>query len=224
MEKPLVTAILDYLRHKRYTVDTQPGHLNIVYIEGLNPDGTLNTDAIDGWNDLRLVIDHDSDGQPICRLCHVATTEPGKAPTFSATAQKRGGVARIAFGQYKAWRVGFHKQSKHGKNHPALVQAAPVSVHRDANRNGIRDGRDNVHVGRFGINQHSTQPGYRGNSVGFFSEGCLVGYLWEEHVNGFMPLVKADARYLADPDYLFVTTIIAGDDFCKWRESQQKPA
>lgn len=207
--------LLDYLRAKGYIVDTAPGELNIVYIEGMNPDGTLNPDTLDRWNDLRLVIDHDTAGQAKIICNHVATTEPGREATFSQSAGRRGGVARIAFGQYKAWQMGFHKQDKNGKNHPALVQRAPVSVHRDKNRNGIRDKSDNIHVGMFGINQHGTRPGYRGQMVGMFSEGCLVGFDWDMHI-AFIQEVKKDVRYQKDQNHMFLTTIIAGDDLNKW--------
>ena len=207
--------ILAYMRAKGYEVFPSPGHFNIVYIEGMNPDGTLNPDKLDGWNDLRIVIDHTADGEPFLKINHIATTEPGAAATFSPEAAKRGGVARIAFGQYRAWQVGFHKQSRNGKNHPALVQRAPVAVHRDKNRDGIRT-RDNVHIGMFGINQHSTRPGFSGGKIGMFSEGCLVGWRWNEHVDEFIPLVKTDPRFVADADFMFTTTIIAGDDFVKF--------
>lgn len=211
--------ILAYMKSKGYEVFTTPGHLNIVYIEGMNPDGTLNRDLLDDWNDLRLVIDHTGQGEPKILLTHVATTEPGREATFSEGARSRGGVARIAFGQYRAWQMGYHKQSRNGKNHPALVQRAPVAVHRDKNRDGIRT-RDNLHVGMFGINQHSTRPGFSGGKVGMFSEGCLVGRVWTEHVEQFIPLLKTDPRFVADPEFMFTSTIIAGDDFQRWVKSK----
>ncbi len=211
--------ILAYMRAKGYEVLTSPGHFNIVYVEGMNPDGTLNSDKLDGWNDLRLVIDHTADGEPFLKINHIATTEPGAAATFSPEAAKRGGVARIAFGQYTAWRLGYHKQAQNGKHHPALVQCRPVAVHRDKNRDGKRTG-DKVHVGMFGINQHSTRPGMAGDLVGKFSEGCLVGRMWTEHVEQFIPLLKTDPRFVADPDFVFTSTVIAGDDFDRWVKSK----
>ena len=134
----LAKAVVEYMRQKKYLVDTLPGQLNTVYIEGMDLDGKPNKDLLDGWNDLRLVITHLENGLPQLKMAHVATTEPGRSATFSAAASRRGGVARIAFGQYRAWQMGYHNQSKNGKNHPALVQRAPLSVHRDRNRDGIR--------------------------------------------------------------------------------------
>lgn len=215
LKTDLAKAVVEYMRQKKYLVDTLPGQLNIVYIEGMNIDGTVNEDQLDGWNDLRIVITHLENGLPQLKIAHVATTEPGRSATFSAAASRRGGVARIAFGQYRAWQMGYHNQSKNGKNHPALVQRAPLSVHRDKNRDGIRT-RDNVHIGMFGINQHSTRPGYRGDRVGDFSEGCLVGWLWEQHMEEFMPLLRQEPRFVMNPQHLFTTTIIAGDDLARW--------
>lgn len=193
----------------------KPGELNIVYMEGSNPDSTLNDDVFDGWNDVRLVFSINSDQMPVMQHKAVATTEPGRAGTFSAPAAARGGVARIAFGQYTAWRMGHHNISKNGLHHPALVQdkKCPLPVHRDKNRDGKRTG-DNVHLGVFGINQHSTRPGWRGTTVGTWSEGCLVSINWEEHLK-FIALLKTDPRYMADNNFLFTTTIIAGDDLAK---------
>lgn len=214
----LAERVLLYMRAKNYLVDTLPGQLNLVYIEGMDIYGNLNADNPDGWNDLRLLITHLDDGTPALVMAHVATTEPGRAATLSADARRRGGVARIAFGQYKAWRMGYHKQAQNGKHHPALVQAAPLPVHRDKDRDGLRT-RDTVHVGMFGINQHSTRPGYRGENVGLWSEGCLVGWLWEQHMEEFIPALRLEPRYLANPGYLFRTTVLAGDEMEKWERA-----
>ncbi len=202
--KPLLTRILDYMTAQGHAIATGPGEVNIVYIEGINPDGSPNPDALDGWNDLRLVILHDADGQASIAHHAIATTEPGRSATFSAAARLRGGVARLPFGQHTAWRVGVHKS----EDHPALVQRAPLLVHRDQNRDGIRT-RDNI-ASATGINQHSTRPGFRGEQVGNWSEGCLVGWDWAQHIE-FMALVTADPRYLKRKNFLFTTTLIPGD-------------
>lgn len=205
----LAKRLLRYMRAKGYAIFTGPGELNIVYVEGMNVDGTQNPDAPDVWNDLRCVIDFVGD-EPRLLIAHAATTEPGRSATFSADAAKRKGIARIAFGQYSAWRAGFHKQSKNGKNHPALVQVMPLPVHRDKNRDMKRT-NDQIHIGYFGINQHSTRPGYTGGSVGTWSEGCLVGLLWDQHLE-FIRLCKTDPRYIADPNFIFTSAVLPGDE------------
>lgn len=204
-----IQQIIGYMLKSGMAIFTTPGHVNIVYLEGVSEDMEPNADAPDQWNDVRLVFTHNDAGAPTIVHTAAATTEPGRLPTNSAEALKRGGVARIAFGQYTAWKIGYHNQRKNGRNHPALVQCRPVSVHRDRNRDMKRT-CDTVHVGMFGINQHSTRPGWNGESVGYFSEGCLVGKNWEAHVDGFMPILKADPRYRADNDFVFTAAVLDG--------------
>lgn len=204
----LLDKITAYMTEKNYVIFTNPGELNIVYIEGVNADGSDNDDAADKWNDRRIVFDY-PDGQTP-RMLHNSpcTTEPGKAPTFSLRAMKRGGVFRIAFGQYlEAWIMDFHKGNP---NHPALVQAPECWIvgYRDKNKDGKRTG-DTTYKTK-GINQHGTRPGFFGFSVGFFSEGCLVGRLWTAHM-AFMYLVRSDIRYLENKKFRFTSTVIAGD-------------
>ena len=206
------SKVLEYMRRKGYMVDTEPGCLNIVYLEGINSDFTPNRDEFDGWNDLSLIIDHDADGVPKILFSAVCTTEPGRASTMAPAAAMMGGVARIAFGQYRAWRVGYHKRSRLLDTHPALVQCAEVPVHRDVNRDGKRTG-DPMGTG-YGINQHGTKQLYSGKSVGAWSAGCLVRRLWSDHET-FMGFVKTDLRYQDDTRYIFYTTVIAGDDFLR---------
>lgn len=205
----LAKRLLRYMRAKGYEIFTRPGELNIVYVEGMNPEGTQNVDAMDVWNDLRCVVDF-VDDEPRLLIAHVATTEPGRAATFSTVAKSRGGVARIAFGQYAAWRMAFHNVRKNGKNHPALVQVMPLPVHRDKNRDMKRTG-DNIHIGYFGINQHSTRPGYISGNVGTWSEGCLVGMLWDRHLE-FIRLCRTDPRFVADPDFIFTSSVLPGNE------------
>lgn len=202
--KPLLHRILAYMTAQGHAIATGPGEVNIVYIEGIYEDGTPNSDELDGWNDLRVVFLHDAEGQASIAHIAIATTEPGRSATFSTAARLRGGVARLAFGQHTAWRVGVHKTL----DHQALVQRAPLMVHRDLNRDGLRT-RDNL-APATGINQHSTRKGFSGEQVGNWSEGCLVGWNWDLH-QAFMALVMADPRYLKRKNFLFTTTLIPGD-------------
>jgi hypothetical protein len=194
----IVNAMLD----KGMAFFRNQGEMNIVYVEGMNVDGSLNTDEFDKWNDLRLLIDHT--GNVVhCARC---TTEPGRLSTFDQAAKKRGGVARIAFGQYAAWKYGFHQGKQ---QHPALVQCATIPVHRDFNRDGIRTG-DPVRMDVRGLNQHSTSPSYKGGNVGNWSAGCLVGSDWSQHLE-FIRLLRTDPRFVADQNFIFTTAILAGD-------------
>jgi hypothetical protein len=196
----LAKRIAQYMSENRYHISTEPGEINIVYLEGVDPDGTPNEDRLNEWNDLRIVLTFQF-GNPVILGKFIATTEPGRKYTMQPMNPL--GAARIAFGQYKAWRVGFHGNSE---PHEALVQVASISVCRDFNKDGLRTG-DKVQIGLFGINQHW---GYDMKNVDAASAGCLVGQSRQSH-RQFMEHCKADPRYRIDRNYVFRTTIIAGD-------------
>lgn len=199
--------ITAYMSEQRIPFDTATGLLNIIYLEGVSPDFTPNDNQPDGWNDLSLLLQHDADGVPHLAFVAPATTEPGIFSTLSAAARRLGGVARIKLGQQRAWRFGYHRAARNHNSHPALVQCAPVLVHRDANRDYKRTG-DIVAQG-FGINQHSTNPHYTNGPVGGHSAGCLVRKLWADHLR-FLELLKTDPRQVADPKFVWATTVLDG--------------
>jgi peptidoglycan hydrolase-like protein with peptidoglycan-binding domain len=200
----LAGRIIKYMLLKNYDVFTKPSEYNIVYIEGMNADGKENDDAPNKFNDRRIVIEF-VDGIPKILGNWEATTEPGTYYTTRPINSK--GAARIQFNQFKAWRVGTHKDQ-----YPALVQVANVTVHRDFNRDGFRIG-DKLDTGLFGINQHHANDASR-HDIGRWSAGCLVGRSRSEH-NQFMQLIMRDRRYQLNSNYIFVTTIIPGDDLLK---------
>lgn len=211
-------AIAAYCQKKGYPWETTPGHLNILYIEGLNEDFTPNKDRFDEWDDLRILIDHrPGSAVPFLRFVQVATTEPGRKSTFAASAKKLGGVARLAFRHYPGkWVQGYHNTARSGKLHPALIQKHPetVMVHRDFNQDGKRTG-DPISPA-FGINHHGVMPGVVPKLVGGHSAGCPVGLDWEQHLE-FIQITKTDLRYLENPNFAYSATIIAGDDFLRFR-------
>lgn len=202
----LADQIIKYMFKKSLAVSTGSRAYNIVYIEGMSIDGTLNSDLPNLFNDRRLVIQV-LDGKPTIIGNWEATTEPGGHYTYRP--MNPHGAARIAFGQYAAWCVGMHGS---GDRHEALVQVAPVKVHRDFNKDFKRTG-DRIDVGLFGINQHW---GYDLpiNNIANSSAGCLVGRTRAGH-RSFMQLIKGDRRYQSNRNYIFTTTIIAGDDLLK---------
>lgn len=173
-----------------------PGEVNVVYIEGCDADGTANADTMNEWNDLRIVYCYEQ-GKPKVLGAWLATTEPGWKYTLNPL--NSAGAFRIAFGQYKAWSVGIHK------DHEALVQVAPITGYRDRNQDGLRTG-DSKDTGLFGVNQHW---GYDMPHVDGASAGCLVGQSKDGH-REFMAIVKSDVRYQQDNDYVFWTAILDG--------------
>ena len=204
----LAKRILRYMRKKGYWIARSPSMYNIVYVEGMNDNGSLNDDKFDEWNDRRLVIRIHSDGVPEMVVNDQSTTETGKFYTTNPLNPQ--GAARIAFGQYKAWTVGLHQNTQ-----PALVQRADVRVHRDGNKDGKRSPSDPIDIGTwFGINQHSTSKNKIPATIGLYSAGCLVGRRYAWHLK-FLAAVKKDVRYKRNSSYLFVTAVLAGDDLLK---------
>jgi hypothetical protein len=196
----LADRVIAVMERKGYNVDRGPGEVNIVYVEGMDPDGTPNANEANKWNDLRLVIRFE-EGQPKIIGSWAATTEPGRY--FTENPVNPRGAARIEFGQYKAWQVGMHRG-----NHEALVQTGgQITICRDLNKDGLRTG-DRREIGDFGLAQHW---GYDLAEVDRASAGSLVGQSKEGH-RDFMAIVKSDPRYQADRQHVFATTILPASD------------
>lgn len=180
-----------------------PGHRNIVYVERIDEDGGVNDNKPNQWNDLRAILVIEKKKPKLIGRWQ-ATTEPGTYYTknpLEGPAVKYG-TARIAFGQYKAWRRGTHI------DHEALVQVEEIRIHRDKNKDYEREG-DTVYVGSgFAVNQHWGYD-YPSNDIGRASAGCLVGRTKKGHQE-FMEIVKGDPRYQASNGYRFFTTILDG--------------
>jgi hypothetical protein len=202
--KTLAERIVEYCEQKGYQLSKGSGEKNIIYVEGMYPNGQLNENEFNVWNDSRLVIEF-KNGEPVIIGAWEATTNPGAYYTNNPMNPK--GVAILAFGQYTAWQVGIH-YGYGADPHEALVQAgAEVTLHRDANKDGIRTG-DLTDTGFFDINQ---TWGYDlpANNINFGSAGNLVGRTRQGHQE-FMALCKQDPRYLKNRAFVFSTTIIEG--------------
>lgn len=194
-------------------IDQRPGAVNLFAFEGCSPDLKQNDDRPDAWNDTISIIQF-TDGKPTFTHLAEGTSEPGASSTFSKQAARLGGVARIALGWHKEkWRIGFHQQNQ---MHPALVQAAPITVHRDRNRDGKRTG-DPVTTDVQGLNWHSTRPGIKPTRVGGFSAGCIVGRDWNTHVD-FM--VKVRTHQMLFGTELFSGTVVDWSRFTKWLQQR----
>lgn len=201
----LAGRVMRAMLAKGYEIARHPDCVNIVYVEGLNPDGTANGNLPNRFNDLRMVIQCDAQGVPRAEAWD-GTTEPGKVFTNKPLDAK--GAARIAFGQYKSWGVGMHPSSG-DQQHEALVQVDEITVHRDLNQDFKRDG-DKTFTGMFGVNQHwgfDLPP----DDVRNASAGCLVGRTKNGH-RAFMKRVKSDARFAVSSGYRFQTAVLAAAD------------
>ncbi len=200
----LAGRIVAAMQRKGYWICRHPDCINIVYVEGMDPDGTPNIDAPNVFNDARFVLRVRPGGIPEIIGAWDATTEPGAYYTAREHWLDPHGPARIAFGQYKAWTVGTHMRGK-PQAHEALVQVAPLVVHRDFNQDFERTG-DTQFTNAIGINQHWGFDQNREN-VAAASAGCLVGRTRAGH-REFMQMVKADPRYQVNHGYRFLTTVV----------------
>jgi hypothetical protein len=199
--------VISYMQKKNYFICRHPSCKNIVYLEGVSQAGTLNDDARNEFNDLRIVFTIDDQGRPdFENWIWDGTTEPGNAWTIRPMNPK--GAARIAFNQYKAWAVGTHHPGSL-LGHEALVQVEAISVYRDLNKDFKRTG-DKLDTGLFAINQHWGYDAPK-DDLGRTSAGCLVGRTKDGH-RKFMTHIKRDPRYDASRSYRFVTTIMPGDE------------
>jgi peptidoglycan hydrolase-like protein with peptidoglycan-binding domain len=200
-----IDRIIAYMQKKNYFICRHPDCKNIVYVEGVDADGTLNPQTPNVFEDLRVVFSIGPDGKPLIQPW-IATTEPGKPYTMNPMNPK--GAARIAFGQYKSWAVGTHVGASGNDPHEALIQCAPIDIYRDSKRDFKREGP--TFTGIFGINQHwgYDQPK---DDVGTASAGCLVGEKRDGH-RAFMAVIKSDARFHANNGYKFMTAVIPGHE------------
>jgi hypothetical protein len=199
-----IDTVLRYMVASNYWICRYPECKNIVYLEGVDPDGTLNDDRPNWFNDIRLVFWLDKNGELEWKAWE-ATTEPGGYWTVNPMNPR--GAARIKFGQYAAWRVGTHGGSTAGA-HEALIQVKPISVHRDLNKDYIRT-NDSIDTGLFGINHHWGYDLPR-DDIGKAGSGTLIGRTKEGH-REFMQLIKTDPRYRAYNFYDFIATILPAD-------------
>ncbi len=194
----LAGKIIAALQRRGYWIARCPGAANIVYIEGLNIDGSPNDNAPNVFNDVRMVIRVAASGLAQIEGAWEATTEPGRF--YTEHPLDPGGAARIAFGQHKAWSVGFHRN-----DHEALIQTDDVAFCRDLNEDYQRQG-DRLITGMIGLNQHWGYDLPHGD-IGHASAGCLVGRTPQGH-REFMKIVKADPRYEVSRAYRFMTTVL----------------
>ena len=195
----LAGRIVSAMLTKNYFVARSKSCLNIVYVEGINTDGTLNGNRPNYFDSVRCLIRIDDGGIPKMAGIWEATTEPSRYWTENPMSE--GGAARIAFGQYKSWVMGDY----HGDN--ALIQGADITIYRDPQKLYKRYGP--TYTGEFGIHQHHGYN-YPKNDEGRSSAGCLVGRLNDGHEE-FMSLVRTDARYKANPNYKFLAAILPAE-------------
>jgi peptidoglycan hydrolase-like protein with peptidoglycan-binding domain len=198
----LAGKIVSAMQRNNYWIARHPDCVNIVYVEGLNPDGTPNDNRPNVFNDVRVALRVQADGVPTVVGIWDGTTEPSRRWTLHP--MNKGGAFHIKFGQYKAWIKGWYH------THEALIQAGEIEGYRDPHKTFKRDLNYPVHGSNFGVHQHW---GYDlpHDDMGNSSAGCLVGRTKDGH-RRFMSVVLADARYTANAAYRFLTAVMPAGD------------
>jgi hypothetical protein len=113
------------------------------------------------------------------------TTLPGRYWLQERLLNEKG-CAILVPGQYlSSWRIGWHHN-----RYEALVQARPVRIYRDGNRDAVFDYMPlSIEVGMFGLNIHRAGASGTVPLVGKYSAGCQVFEDAEDFAE-FMSLCK----------------------------------
>jgi|GEM_PF-417948 len=168
-------GILEQNGHQVFKSDQRPYNLNIV--------GIRNENATPNAFDDELCVFWNYKNQWTLKKFK-ATTDPGL--TYLLDPLSEAGTAILKEGQYRgAYKLGLHRNK-----YTALVQAAPVTVIRDFNRDDKLDFRTGVEqTGFFGINIHRASASGESTLVNKWSAGCQVLANIQEY-NEFIRLCK----------------------------------
>lgn len=157
-----------------------PWDLQIVGVRSMDGDQPLQGNT---FNDRIYVVCRDDTGT--LRLWSwAATTDPGAYWLLHPGRVE--GTAILKAGQYRgAWKLGLHKGEK-----PALTQARPVTVWRDATRDANLQIGEGTQTGLFGINIHRAGAG--STVVDKWSAGCQV-FARDADFEAFLTLCRKQA-------------------------------
>lgn len=149
------------IRDKGWQIYTRPYELNIIGLRNLETKANRFDDEIH-------VIYRDQSGKTLHHIYKV-TTDPGTYWLKNPSMPK--GTAILKEGQYRnAFALG-----KHRGKYTALVQAKPVIVYRDYDRDAVLDMNNGTEeVGMFGIEIHRAASSGTTNAIDEYSAGCQV--------------------------------------------------
>lgn len=179
----MLALLKSMLAQNSYTLFTRPYELNIVGIRS-------NSTASNRFDDT-LHVFYRERVNGVLRWQHEQfsiTTDPGtywlSNPAYET------GTAILKPGQYRnAYQIGLH----HGK-YEALVQAHPVSILRDYDRDAVLDFFNGTSfTGLFGINIHRANAVGTTKIIDHYSAGCQV-FANAEDFARFMLLCKKHAK------------------------------
>jgi hypothetical protein len=186
-----------------YPIDKRPNKLNII--------GVRNSKATsqDKFDDLLAYFTYDANGNLVGKVVP-ATTDP--STYFLRSPINAKGAAILKSGQYKdAYQIGLHR----GK-YEALVQAKPVTVIRDDDRNAYINYFAPTQTGLYGINIHKSTKGKNNEDIiGSDSAGCQVF----RNIPDFMDMMRLAQTSRKKYGNTFTYTLIDERDTLKFRNT-----
>lgn len=193
----LATKILWAMKAKNYPVAVGADVMNIIYVEGMDPDGTANRNRPNAFDSLRVLLRVMPDGKASLLGKWDAITHAGMY--WETHRMNPAGAFHIALGPQTCWTMGTYHDME------ALIQSAPISGTRDDGENFKREGK--TYTGDYGVHHHWGYD-YPKDDVGNSSAGCQVGESKAGH-RQFIALLKTDARYVARPaSFMFTSTVL----------------
>ena len=205
-ERAMVALILTRIKKLGIELDKPPQSadpedycVNIIGLEGLNPDFTLNDDKPNHFNDLFILLGINKDGKFRYLQKSVGTTEPSSHYTYNRINSKGAARIEIDVKHEKIWQFGYHGRGN--GRHLALLQIGnAVCVRRDHNQDFARTG-DKLDCGYHGINFHCGYDNPTTN-IGRASAGCQVIRSRKEHAAS-MEHLKRDYYYTRNNKHRF---------------------
>jgi len=182
------------------TVLAAKGYLFFSGDKNINLIGVRKNDHLTNQFDDKLFVVIELNGQVKLKEFDEFTTDPGDY-YIKEKLLNEDGCAMLKPGQYR----GMLKLGKHRGKYPALVQAAPCIVYRDANRDDLID-KGIEDEGIFGINMHHA---YDSEEVDRNSAGCQV-HSEDEQLNYILRLCEISAEVYGDS---FTYTLLEEKDF-----------
>lgn len=186
---------------KGYPWATGAGEQNVVSVEGMDPDGAVNGNRPNAFDDVKMILD--GSGKIIGGPWE-GTTAPGKYWTQHPMAE--GGAFIIALGPQSCWTPGpYH-------DHQVWRQAEDSTIlgTRDPSMTFKRQGPP-VRHGNIGVHHHG---GYDlpKDDIRNAAAGCQVIRDTSEQED-FMRISKRDSRYLKDPQgFRLTATVLEAKD------------
>lgn len=199
--RPLADRLIRAAAHRNAILPVGANLYNIIYAEGMNPDGTPNGHTANFFDDTRFLVRRDSIERATIIGAWEATTRPGYF--WTRHRMNPDGAFHIDLGYQEAWTMGTYHDMQ------ALLQARPIRGTRDANNAMDRSGFSALWAD-IGVHHHGGYD-YPHDDLGKSSAGCLVGRSMSGHQD-FMDFLHADSRFKLNRNFLFSATVLTAQE------------